>query len=145
MTTADNKWIEAISTLNELTQTGRLSWKADSTFHQPTAPILGGLASAALYGGNEPEITLAGAPYVVEYAGKVLRLARFHIPPRGLLSSVNEYIYTLDIVREDGQELYRVPASSGLNDLYRTVTRSASGVDEVLNSLLEEGKRLRDS
>lgn len=145
MNSPPDKWIEAISTLNELTQIGQLTWTIDSrSGPSPRPPSSGGLARAA--GLEASQYTLLGVPYLANYGGKTLRLSRFVAPDKGvglLAIGGGANVYVLDILNNDGIEIYRVPASSGLNDLFRSIEHQASGVDELLSDLLAQGQRLK--
>lgn len=146
MTSPADKWIEAISTLNELTQTGQLRWRFSS--NSPMLPVApkGGLLS--LVYGSQPTYSVAGAPFETTYEGKKVRISRFSVKGAagGLVSSALEvpvFVYALDILSDSGAEIIRAPATTGLNDLFRSVEHQVSGIDDFLNSLLEDGKRLK--
>lgn len=131
-----SQWIEAISTLNELTQTGQLTWEVSYTNPlPPSAPRTGLIASSLA---PSPPYTLAGAPFETTYETKKIRISRFsgRSSGQGLLSVSQEFIYALDILSATGLEVFRVPATSGLNDLFRSVEHQASGVEGLLSSLL---------
>jgi hypothetical protein len=132
MANVESRWIEAISTLNELTQKKEIAWEIDR---------FSGLAG---FGSPRPRA------YRAKYLDKWFRLVvtdepqggigLFGIAAAGLVGP-----YTLEIVDEVGNSLFRIPESSGLKDLYQSVQFQLSGVDEILNSLLraKQGARLR--
>lgn len=117
---ASSKWVEAVASLNELTQTKRLKWEVD-----PTTPL----------GSPSPKI------YRAKYMDRWIRLtamAEQFAALGGFLGTIPSQQYILEITDDVGTSLFRVPESTGLKDLYQSVLSQLSGVDEILNSLIRE-------
>lgn len=134
----DTKWIEAVTKINELTQTGQLKWEARKNTQQPIK-IVGGLIGHS--GTFEP----VGTAFVALYKDKVLRISKSRFKKSddfglsgGLLDayySSNEK-YLLEILDSNENELLKVPVEVGLNDLYQSIQYQIADVDGILNSLL---------
>jgi len=140
MKLSNTKWIEAISTLNELTQTHRLKWSVSKTAAIGSR-YGGGLMSIGGVTESEP----VGASFIAPYQDKFLRLTKFQVTSSGggstagLLGIAGNYIdYRLDILDSAGTELFSVPETSGLADLYKSIQYQVTDVDGLLNSLLKE-------
>lgn len=131
---AQNKWIEAISALNEMTQVGELRW---STTTNPVKSIKGAglLASLSL---REP----IGAAFVATYEGKVLRLYSYKHSSSNALSMGAGPQYTLEILDDATKDvLVTVPETGGLKDLYQSIHYQISDVDTLLTSLINRGSK----
>ncbi len=118
-----DRWIDAISRMIELTQSGELRWRVG----QGSAPELG-----------EP-IT---PPYYAEYGDKTFRL-QSHLHKMEFWENValprrrrDEEMVTLELVNAEGRRLYRVPQVGPLRDLLREAQRQSADPDAVLDDLL---------
>lgn len=122
----DDRWIATISTLTELTQTGKLRWEIDNS------PLGGGIISGVL---SSTTTTAHKAPYM----DKWFRL-RQEKAPHTLLGGPPPK-YSLEILDFQGNVLFRVPETTGLQDLMESIQYQSSGVDSLIDSLLAERKR----
>jgi len=119
-----SKWLQAISVLIELTQQGRLKWQVEGTGI--------GLAAEILRSSKAPS-------YRAKYQESWFRLTKKGGQEMGALTTILSPLgFTLEIIDEAGNSLFVIPETSGLQDLYQAVQYQLSGVDKVLNSLLQE-------
>jgi len=114
MANTATKWIEAISVLTELTQQGRLKWQVD-------APGLGLIASTLR--GTTPQ----QSAYKAKYLDNWFRLTRRVTGQAAFTTILSSPPYSLDIIDESGAQLYAIPETTGLSDLYQAVQYQLSG------------------
>ncbi len=112
MTTANDKLIDAIVSLIDGTQKGRITWEVKKL--TPTLSL------------TDPKIAVQ-AVYQTEYRGRKLRLyeAAYSSP-------------TLEIIDDDGTALWTFPPVSGLDDLLSSVRYETAGVKEFLDDIIGE-------
>ena len=113
MANQSSTWLKAISNLNALTQKGALTWQAE-------IPLAPGDVEA----------------FTTEYGGKRIRLRSRATKTQGFFTV--EVAASLEVIDENGKVLYRVPETTGLNDLHQSVKYQLAGVDTLLNSLLKD-------
>jgi hypothetical protein len=112
MTTANDKLIDAIVSLNRGTQEGRIIWAVKKP--TPTLSL------------TDPKSAVQ-AVYETEYGGRKLRLY--------------ETAYTfpnLEIIDDDGTALWPFPPVSGLDDLLSSVRYETAGVEKFLDGIIAE-------
>lgn len=135
---APSQWIEAISKLNELTQTRQLGWSISETRAHPIKVI------GALNWQHGIEKVPVDAAFVADYQDKKLRITKFQVVSDksgiggGLLalSQIGSNDYRLDILDKSGVAVYTVPETIGLADLYKSIQYQVTDVDGLLKSLL---------
>ena len=132
MAALTSKWISAISTLNELTQSNRLKWQVEPV------TAAGSARHRVVFGVSRPT-----AAYQAKYKDKWFRLT--HTQSQGFPTSVTfgEATFVLEIVDDAGNTLFTVPETTGLSDLLQSVQYQLSGVDKLLDDLISEGKTLK--
>lgn len=123
-------WIDAITRMIQLTQSGEMQWKAG----RAASPGTG-------------EVTTP--PYFATHKGRTYRLEERFVKasrPRnmgqfleafGVGAPKDRYVVDLDLVDEDGLSLYSVPRVSPLRDLMDTVQKHTTA-DGALRDLLED-------
>ena len=112
MTTANDKLIDAIVSLIDGTQEGRITWAV-----KKLTPTLSP---------TDPKIAVQ-VVYETEYRGRKLRLY--------------EVAYswpTLEIIDDDGTALWTFPPVSGLDDLLSSVRYETAGVKKFLDDIIAE-------
>ena len=127
-----NKSVDAVTSLIKLTQEGELKW-----------------SSAALDSLVSDETQQIESVFTAYYKYKKLRLykKRFKVEdPNPLLTSINPYgrkypywasqIY-LELVDENGQNLWTFPEVTALRDLLTAVKYQVSGIKDLLDDLLK--------
>jgi hypothetical protein len=122
------KWIEAISVLNDLTQSGELRWQVENR----TGIINTGI------GGSLGFLQSPSAVYRARYMDKWFRMKKLDIPSVNPFSVGGGTNYSLEIIDDGGNTLFQVPENTGLSDLFNSIQYQLSGVDELLNSLLSQ-------
>lgn len=127
MAVVSSKWIEAISSLNELTQNKEITWEV-------ARPLVVGIGLGS-----------ASAMYRARYKNRWFRLSVSNEPPTfgAVFGGQVTSPYLLEIVDEQGNSLFRIPESTGLKDLHQSIQFQLSGVDEILDSLLQERQKIR--
>ena len=124
MPSLPSKWIEAILALVSLTKRKQLKWLED-----PTA------VARASTPGPSPHIRL-GPPltaFKADYKDKSFRLIQNAFG----LADGN---FTVEITDVQGHTLFVVPESQGLNELFQSVQYQRAGIDELIESLLHDGR-----
>jgi len=121
MANPESKWLKAISVLNALTQKGDLRWQMES----PKGILAKAMVDAE-----------GGQTFKAQYADKWIRLRQKTRSQQGFFAV--EEGPSLEIIDESGNTLYKIPETTGLNDLYQSVQYQLSGVDNLLNSLLND-------
>lgn len=111
MTTANDKLIDAIVSLIDGTQEGRIIWAV-----KKLTPTLS----------TDPKIAVQ-AVYETEYRGRKLRLyeAAYNSP-------------NLEIIDDNGTALWTFPPVSGLDDLLSSVRYETAGVKDFLDDIIGE-------
>jgi len=131
MSTLEQKWTEAVTTLVLLTQEENLRWEKRSP-SEHFAPDLRGDV---------------GVVYFAEYKDKFLRLyeERYRLPPNTVrllfardAIGLEQTRPVLEIADEIGNGLWRVPNTHVIGHLLKTVQYFASGASGLLDELLEE-------
>ncbi len=124
------KYIDVIAKMIDLTQSGRLVWKA----HLPSDTL-------KVYPDDK-----VSTVFVTKYQGKTLRLYQRTYKVRQVPSLIraavgdNEWLkeVVLEFLSEDGSSLWAFPQMAILKDLLSTVRYKVAGVDEFINEILEE-------
>lgn len=125
------RFVEAIAKLIELTQSGKLSWKA----YPPNEAL-------KVY----PDDRLSTI-FETEYQGKKLRLYRRTFKIRDVSPMLEaiigkqkdwQSIVILEFLAKNGAVLWRFPAMPILDDLLSAVQYQVAGVDEFVDTLLNE-------
>jgi len=133
-----DKIINAIVKLNNLTQDGKIKWRTI----QPRPSL------------NRDKDSIVDLVYTAKYNNKRLGLYenKFKVEnaPYASLSGSLDSIFgsvkyphwqtrvVLEFIDEDGNNLWTFPEVQGLNDLLSTVKYQIAGVDEFLDSFLDE-------
>ena len=129
----ENKWVEAVSKLIQLTQQGQLDWNV--------------VRSGESMIPNEEGVRLA---FVTVYQERLLRIYSKTVEGSSLpvqmlsVSSTGVDVrpqeidrVVLEIIDDEGNSLWQFPYTDALDDLYKAVRYQAAEVDELLDDLLE--------
>ncbi len=133
MTSPSSRWIEAISVLNEMTQTRRLNWEPLSE----SSPILS-------FSGDGLSSTASHHAFRTRYENKWLRIRKARQSLATL--ALGGGMYTLEILDDAGRPIFIVPEATGLDDLFRSIEyqyQVTSGANALLESLLKEKQTLK--
>ena len=124
----NERFLEAIAKLIELTQTGKLRWDA----YPPDETL-------KVY----PDDRLSTV-FETNYQGKKLRLYRRTFSPRGapmfdaIIGKKDwQSVVILEFLAENGAVLWRFPTMPILDDLLSAVQYQTAGVDEFIDTLLK--------
>lgn len=122
-------WIDAVTRMIELTQSGEMQWKAG----RRSAPGRGELTTPPYYA------TYKNRNYKLEQrwveAPQPSSMQQF-LEAFGVGAAKDRYVVELDLVDEDGLSLYSVPSVSPLRDLLGAVQKRTAA-DGALRDLLE--------
>jgi hypothetical protein len=121
MSAAPSKWLQVISTLNALTQGGKLRWQAEP---QPAADPTRNRTNF---------FVLSKKSYKAQYKDKWFRVTSAQ-------TLTAQPAYVLEVVNEIGESVFTVPETNGVKDLIQSVEYQISGVDALIDSLLQEPK-----
>jgi hypothetical protein len=130
-----NRWLDAISSMIELTQDGKLKWSA-----------------AATPGGIADDTERTSSVFQTSYNGKSLRLYEKRVPAKqgGFPASI--YALTgeeppkwykrvlLEFVGADGHSLWTFPDVDALSDLLTSVQYQVVGVHDFLDEIISEAR-----
>ena len=125
----NERFVEAIAKLIELTQAGKLRW--DAYLPDETLKVY-------------PDDRLSTV-FETEYQGKKLRLYRRTFKPRDVAPMFDaiigkkdwQSVVILEFLAENGAVLWRFPTMPILDDLLSAVQYQAAGVDEFIDTLLK--------
>ena len=125
----NERFVEAIAKLIELTQAGKLRWDA----YPPDETL-------KVY----PDERLSTV-FETDYQGKKLRLYRRTFKPRDVAPMFDaiigkkdwQSVVILEFLAENGAVLWRFPTMPILDDLLSAVQYQAAGVDEFIDTLLK--------
>lgn len=130
--TRDSRWVESVVKMIKMTQSGKLRWRPD---HFPSPPNL------------DTHITDI---YSTVYKGKQLRIykikqKRLRTLFDAVLDSskpVGEAYWTTETVLEfttgEGDQLWRFPEETPINDLLTSVKYQVAGVNDFLDEILND-------
>jgi hypothetical protein len=110
------RWIDAITKLIELTQTGKLVWTRATDEYIPK------------------HRKLTTVVFIANYNDKLLRL--YGAEPYAQHWNTEDVI--LEFITPDGNTLWQFPETSAINSLLYAVQYRFAGVNEFLNEILEE-------
>jgi hypothetical protein len=137
-----NRWVDAISSMIELTQDGKLRWTV-----VPDA--------SKVYDGKE----ITTSVFETTYSDRALRLYEVRVPSN--FSPIERSLYSvrgeeppmwykeviLEFVDTEGRTLWTFPQVDALSDLLTSVQYQVAGVNDFLDTLIGEARKLpkRDS
>jgi len=132
-----NRWVDAISSMIELTQDGKLRWTI-----VPDA--------IKIYDGKE----ITTSVFETTYSDRALRLYEGRVPSN--FSPIERSLYNfrgegppmwfkeviLEFVDTEGRTLWTFPQVDALSDLLTSVQYQVAGVNDFLDTIIGEARRL---
>ena len=134
MAKQDEKLVELVAKLIELTQESTLSWKVVD----------------ANEGSDLGFTKIIGAVFETTYGGKILRAYKRQYDNSEEKNMYNMYAYQptysiaieLEFVDNKGNSIWCFPRITGIIDLYKAISYKAAGVDDFIIDILNDEKNV---
>ena len=133
-----NRWVDAITSMIELTQDGMLRWTV--------------VSNASTHYGDEERITPV---FQTTYNDKALRLYKVRRPTNYSNALIGLYSISgtepprwitrvvLEFVDSEGRALWTFPEVEALSDLLTSVQYQVTGVSDFLDTIINEARKVK--